>query len=242
MPRAVDAALGAPLLGPEPMEPISGGQQADGGGAQPAPAAGVSRPVSPGLLDQEADSELQPGPEPEPRAGGHAEAGEPADGGAAPISRRNRALLALALSTALVSPIVVPIGLFQLFEWSAAGEVCPFVPINETAQKAIVDLIALPPEQRESALGNLDNGTVLQLLRDADNRLFSETWIASAPIALRNSFLAWLAAKLFFAATELQDRGLMGMAVAGHGARTSVVGDDTASAAGWLTAVWLAGR
>ncbi len=250
MPRTsgpVDAAgvLSAPLLGPEPgseqLEPLELVEAIGGGSGSSLPTgASVSRPASPGPLSQEVDSELEQPPEPEPRASEDAGGGSSAP---APPSRRRRALLALALAVALVSPIVLPYGLFKLFqhrEFSkrSAGEVCPFVPIDPAAQKNYKDVIHKPLDERASALRNLDNGTLLQLLRDVDNGLFTETWIASAPIALRNSFLAWLAAKLFFTATELQPaRGLMGMAVAGHGARRSVVGDHNAGAAGWQAIV-----
>jgi hypothetical protein len=246
----VDAgALGAPLLEPEqetselvePVEPVVVGQPEDGGGAQPAAAAGVSRAASPGLLglDPELESDPEAEPEVEARAGGDAEPREPPDSAAAPIGRRKRAFLALALTVALISPVALPIAVFQLLNFPTSGEICPFVQVNGTAQREIEKLFRMNAMELKSAVshGTLEEGTVLQLVHDADNRLFSETWVASAPIALRNSFLAWMAAKLFFAATELQDRGLMGMAVAGHGARTSVVGDDTASAAGWLTIV-----
>eukprot|EP01046_Picozoa_sp_COSAG06_P014379 COSAG06_NODE_890_length_11734_cov_37.735367_12_plen_711_part_00 len=192
-----------------------------------------------------------------PDVGGALEVIEPLDGSrwtADPISWRHRALLTLALAVALSSPVALPVGLFYQFGWSTAGEVCPFVPVDPDAQAEIDKLMSMSNDQRVTALSlvadnctcnpldesplNMSMSMALQLLRDADNGLFSETWIASTPIALRNAFLAWVATTLFVTAADLQqDRGLMGMAVGGYSARGSDVGDGIASAAGWLASV-----
>ena len=242
MPRASSSPAGvgasAPLLGPcDLVEPIPGPQLLDSGRAQ---LKGHSRPASPDLLVQAANSEIGPAA----AAGGGAEDRGRAAGGSAAsssadhqtiISRRRRALLALALSLALIAPVALPLSVHWAFEAGATGEICPF-RFNLAAQTKIEKLLEMTDEQRVSALDKgMDKATVLQLLRDADTSS-TETWIASAPITLRNSFVFWLAAKLFFAAADIQQRGLLGMAVSGHGARTSVVGDSTARAAGWLAA------
>eukprot|EP01043_Picozoa_sp_COSAG02_P012290 COSAG02_NODE_472_length_21636_cov_767.911366_14_plen_846_part_00 len=198
------------------------------------------------------------GPEPsvlaEPMFGNHATgfAANQSGHGGAPISRLRsyRVLLALSLAVALASPVGLPLGMHWVFKEATDGEICPFIPTDGPAQRRIEELFKMTHAQREAALGQQclrartdgdcspSISLALQLLQDADSGIFSETWIASAPSALRNSFLVWLAVKLFFTATDLQDRGgLVSMTVVGHGARGSVVGERTASAAGWLATV-----
>jgi len=150
-------------------------------------------------------------------------------------------LLALALTVALASPILLPTGLYHLFRAVEEKE-CPFNPVDADAQIEIDKLFKLNRTELASALGdqhclNLTRAVALQLVNDANHGIFSETWVASAPIVLRNAFLSWLVVKLFFAAADMQDRGLLGVAVGGHGARPSVVGDGTADEAGWLALV-----
>eukprot|EP01046_Picozoa_sp_COSAG06_P039171 COSAG06_NODE_4597_length_4113_cov_2.918037_4_plen_510_part_00 len=261
MPRALD---GTPLLSADEAADSAGDEAAhvsrhtmlnDGDGAPgdeqchrdgAVVAAGTSQPASPRLIEAERSlvQHLQADSEPE----------QPVVGGV-PTTRR-RCLFALALAVSLNSPIPLAIGLSQLlhataFEASEASEstTCPFVPINDAAQAEVEKLFALTPSELNSELRCLvgDDGeqcdvtltksVALQLVRDANHGLFSETWIASAPITLRNAFLSWLAVKVFFTAADLQDRGLLGVAVAGHGARASVVGGGVASKAGWVAIV-----
>jgi hypothetical protein len=155
--------------------------------------------------------------------------------------------LALALTVALASPILLPTGLYHLFRAVEEKE-CPFNPVDADARIEIDKLFKLNQAELASALGdqdclNLTKSVALQLVNDANHGLFSETWVASAPIVLRNAFLSWLVVKLFFLAADMQDRGLLGVVALGHGARSSVVGDGgTADSAGWVALVGDASR
>ena len=242
------APLGVPLLAGSAGGDGSGGGTARGEIAAAAAAAGVSRPASPGPLADEA--------QPEPRLQEPAPEAEKPEA-AAPMSvvlpARQRCQLALALAAALVSPLVLFYGVYFWLDAlhyggeDARQETCPFVPVDTVAQQTIDDLIAMSKQERDSALhcvwdgggqcSNISRITVLLLLRDVDDGVFSEAWLASAPIVLRNAFLSWLVVKLFFTASDIQDRGCCGLAIGGHGARESVVGQGPASAAGWLAAV-----
>ena len=247
--------LGMPLLAGSAGGDGSGGDTSHGESAAAA-AASVSRPASPGPLADEAQPEpRQQELKPELEAAAAAEKPEQ-HSAALPMSvvlpARQRCLLALALAAALVSPLVLFYGVYfwldalhyEVYE-DARQAACLFVPVDPVAQQTIDDLIAMSKHERDSALhcvwggqcSNISKSTVMQLLRDADDGIFSETWLASAPIALRNAFLSWLVVKLFFAASDIQDRGCCGLAIGGHGARESVVGQAPASAAGWLAAV-----